>query len=175
MTDTDRESGGSPAPQSEVPQSVPLSRSLAFLLRQGARRGPTPHVPTPSTERSAEDEADLILRALAEKMVSLSDSSAVLRRLLRTTTDSGKIHAITAQRNAAIAEYNLCDARYTAIDHGGPFRPLPPGEEERLVAAIQAVSERIADTQRWEALLQAVDGLVKAFAAKKTEPDADID
>ena len=178
MTDTDPESDGAQAPRPEAPQAeaqqsdAPLTRSLAFLLRQGGRRVPAPGAPPPSSGRSEEDEADLILRALAEKMVALSDTSAVLRRLLRTTGDPTKFDRITRKRNAAIFEYNLCDARYSAIDHGGPFRPLPHGEEERLVAAIQAVSDCIADTQRWEALLQALDSLVKAFAAKKTDPAA---
>ena len=167
MTDS-RDTDLPQAPQSDLP----LTRSLTFLLRQGRRLTPAPGAPGTSSAPSAEDEADLILRALTEKMVSLSDSSAVLRRLLRTTSDPTKFDRITRQRNAAVAEYDVCDARHIAIDHGGPFQPLPPGEEVRLVAAIQLVSDRIADTQRWEALLQAVNGVVKAFAAKKTEPAA---
>lgn len=109
-----------------------------------------------------------VLRALDEKARSLSDCEGVLQALLNTD-DPNKYDQIDRQLDDAVREKLLCRARFSAIDHGRPFKEPPPGEEQRLLAAINAVSRAVANTQQWEALLTAVDGLVKAYAAKDTK------
>ena len=140
----------------------PTRFSLQFLLR--VRVASLPGAPS-NPDRLA------VLRALDEKTRSLSDCEGVLEALLNTN-DPIKHDAVDRQLDDVVREKLACRARFTAIDHGKPFKEPPAGEEQKLLAAINAVSDAISNTQRWEALLTATDGLVQAYAAKDTKDAA---
>jgi len=150
-----------------APAAAPQARATPFSLRflEDARVIAAPGAPG----APAPDPDPLpILRALDEKTRALSDSEGVLEALLNTD-DLTKHDKIGRQLDDVVSEKLACRARFTAINHGGPFKQPPDGEEKRLLAAINAVSQAVNDTQRWQALLTAVDGLVQAYAAKDTK------
>ncbi|KAK0346257.1 hypothetical protein LTR94_007384 [Friedmanniomyces endolithicus] len=101
--------------------------------------------------------------------------SPALEALLDVTIDPQKRAPLSEQLDAAVRERDICRARFNQIDRGGPFKAPPEGEEARLLEAIRIVSQRLANTQQWERLLTAIDGLVQAYAGKKTEPAAAAD
>lgn len=156
------DSGGQPVATDAQEAVKPTRFSLQFLQR--VRVMSLPGAPS-NPDRLA------VLRALDEKTRSLSDSEGVLEVLLNTD-DPVKHDAVDRQLGDVVREKLACRARFSAIDHGRPFKEPPAGEEQKLLEAINAVSDAIANTQRWEALLTAVDGLVQAYAAKDTKTAA---
>ncbi|NBB39132.1 hypothetical protein [Sphingobium yanoikuyae] len=148
-----------------------LERATASAPRQSS---PGPAGPGPSAPSPREDPI-IVLRALDEKIRKLRQCISALEALLDVTIDPQKRAPLSEQLDAAVRERDICRARFNQIDRGGPFKAPPEGEEARLLEAIRIVSQRLANTQQWERLLTAIDGLVQAYAGKKTEPAAAAD
>lgn len=157
MADTSNDGHATSSPPT-VPE--PDRFSLRFLA--GSATVSAPGAP------SGEQDRLKVLRALDEKTRSLSRCEGVLEALL-DTDDLDKFDAVDRKLDHTVREKLECRARFSAIDHGRPFRQPPAAEEQRLLAAIGAVSKAIANTERWVDLLTAVDSLVQAYAAKETK------
>lgn len=136
--------------------------SLRFLLEES---GDGPYAPVPAPAPTPQERVTTV-RALRAKAAKLAESEFALYAVLDTTADQRDRDLIFAGIDAAVTEKFLCDARASAIDHGRDFRSISAEAQRGLLAAIQEVSGRLANTANWGALLSAVHGLVQSFGAK---------
>lgn len=148
----------SPGPDDRVPSSTPFSRRAVF-----PDDGPAP---APSAAGAAVSDRLRVLSLLFIKMQELDKAVYRLQILPREGLTYAQLEQIAAQIMEARSESGVCEARHGQIDYGGPFKPLPPGAQAGLLAAIRAVEAHTGGAAALTGLLQAIHGLVVAYGGK---------
>ena len=122
-----------------------------------------------SQSDSAQDDPLRVLLSLNAKYKSLADGMAKLNRVYGQTSDPRLRVTLTEEIQSAGAERAYCEARMEAIRALGPFTDPHSAEERLLLDAIRAVGAAVASVSAVAALIDAVRGLVAAYAVGATE------
>lgn len=138
------------------------------LLRQFRSAASAPEAGEDGAAGGGADKAR-VMTHLITKYLKLDDVATALQARLTQTTDPQTYDEIALGLAEARFEQSLCKARYDAIDADQPFTDPGPEAEDTLLAAIRVVDIATQASVAVNALLDAVHGIIEAYAAKSTK------
>jgi hypothetical protein len=149
-------------------EMVRRASRVPTLLRRFRSVTATPEASKDDAAGGGADKAR-VMTHLITKYLKLDDAASALQARLAQTTNPQTYDEIALMLAETRSEQSLCKARYDAIDADQPFTDPGPEVEDALLAAIRAVDIATQTSAAVNALLEAVHGVIQAYAARSTK------